>query len=291
MSHARLSLTRTAVLGAVIALGMTSGCSSPKPPVNTPTASAAAKKLTSVEKQQVEVVSLALGDPDPDAVFPHAKRLGTMVNAKRSGPLHAAYDSKLKPGQAVKVDVACTGGGAVTVTVFSGKRAKTAKTDCPDDSSFPESLFFEAGGSRVNVTVIGHGKGAMGTVVHGLDMDTGMARDLILANRAHSALTNEGPGLGTSSGSLRDGINGSSVDVKIGQRVRVQAACVGTGSVTVSAVSGTARVSKRYPCGNDGSVGAPSFQLTAVDPVLKVRLTPDKGASGGAAYTVRDDRS
>ncbi|MFF3061460.1 hypothetical protein [Streptomyces sp. NPDC057909] len=296
MNHAQLSRARAAVLSGAIALGMMSGvvaCSSPDTKaVKAPGASAPAKKLTSAEKQQVKLVNLALGDSDPDDHLHDAHKLGVLVGAKRSGPLRATYNSRLKPGQAVKVDLACTGGGAVTLTVASGKSTETTEATCPDDSSFPEPLIFTADGSRVNVTVTGHGKyGAMGAVVHDLNISTAVARDLILANQARKAVPNKDQlegFLGATSGSLREGIASSGLDVKKGQGIRIHAACAGTGSLTLSAVSGTAKSIKHVSCSID-PIGLGGILFTAAATDLEVRIERDKGASGGAAYSINNE--
>ncbi|MFG2195948.1 hypothetical protein [Streptomyces sp. NPDC048639] len=287
-SRARNLLLAGAVAGCMLTGG--TACSSTGIEPDTGSAgSGRSGELTPVEKRQRDLVGSVLADPDPDAVFPDAEHLGSMVGAKREGPLRAAFPSDLRPGQAVKVAVACTGGGQVTLSVDSGGGPKSTKVSCQrDDAAWPQPFFFSLGERDVIVGITGHGtRGAMGFIAHGLAMDTGKARDSMLANRALRTLPDQdkGPGLGTSWGSLRDGPGASEVGVRQGQRINVRAACVGSGSIKIAAVSGKAKASERVRCsGNEA--GTAGFRLTTADSDLRVHITRGKGASGGAAYSI-----
>ncbi|MFG2196306.1 hypothetical protein [Streptomyces sp. NPDC048639] len=284
----------TALLTGTLALGMLVGaaaCSGSEDPHGGTPASSPPKKLTAFEKRQVELVDSVLRNPDPEGVFADEERVGLKVGARRQGTMRGAYDAKVKPGQSVKVDVACTGGGKVTLAVDGGGRTETAQTRCPDDGSWPQPFVFTVQRNRVKITADAHGtKGAMGFAVQGIRDDAATARELLLADRAHAVLPDpededDVSGLGTAWGSLREGIPGSIVDVKKGQLITVYGACVGKGTMTISGASGTAKAAERIPCASE--VGTGSFRLTAADSTLRVMLDRDRGASGGATYSIR----
>ncbi|MEU6083331.1 hypothetical protein [Streptomyces sp. NPDC047108] len=287
-SRARSLVLAAATAGCVLAGG--TACSSTGIEPDTGSAgNGRAGTLTPVERRQTELVRSVLADPDPDAVFPDADRLGSMVGTKREGPLRAAFPSTLRPGQSVKIAVACTGGDQVTLSVDSGDGPKTTKVTCQrDDAAWSQPYFFTVGDGHVIVGITGHGtRGAMGFIAHGLAMDTGAARDTLLANRALRTLPDqdEGPGLGTTSGSLRNGPGASEVGVRRGQRITVRAACVGTGSIRIAAVSGRARATERVRC-SSVEAGTAYVRLTAAGSDLRVHVTRGSGASGGAAYSI-----
>ncbi|MEV6316374.1 hypothetical protein [Streptomyces sp. NPDC051776] len=281
-----------ALTGAVAICMLTGGTACSSTGIEPDTGSAGysrSGKLTPAEKRQTDLVSAVLADPDPDSVFPDADRLGSMVGAKREGPLRAAFPSDLKPGQSVKVAVACTGGGQVALSVDSGDGAKTIQVPCQrDDAAWPQPYFFALGDGHVLIGLTGQGtRGAMGFIAHGLPVDTGAARDALLANRALRTLPDQdkGPGLGTSSGSLRDGPGASEIGVRRGQRIKVSAACVGTGTIKVTAVSGRARAAERVRCSSI-EPGTGGFRLTTAGSDLRVHVTRGDGTSGGAAYSI-----
>ncbi|MFG2440593.1 hypothetical protein [Streptomyces sp. NPDC048508] len=86
-----------------------------------------------------------------------------------------------------------------------------------------------------------------------------------------------------SSGSLA--IPGENLDktIKVDTRLRVEVACAGEGTVTFSAVSGTAKTAKRVDC-TQSRTG--KFDFTTAGPSLAIRADSLEGEEVGAAYVV-----
>ncbi|MEV6316676.1 hypothetical protein [Streptomyces sp. NPDC051776] len=296
MNPIPLSRACTALLTGAVAVGMLAGaaaCSGEEESRGaTPTSGSQREKLSAVEKRQVELIDAVLRNPDPEGTFADEERVGLAVGPRRQGTVQGAYDAGVKPGQSVKVDVACTGGGSVTLAVDTGRGTETARARCPDDASWPQPFVFAVHESRVRITATAHGtKGAMGYTVQGVRDAPATVRDFLLADRAHNVLPDEDDDashLGTARGSLRSGIPGTDVDVKPGQRITVYAACLGHGTMTLSGVSGRARAVEHIRCA--GEIGTGSIRLKAAASTLRVLLDRDGSATGGATYTVRSPK-
>ncbi|MEU6083358.1 hypothetical protein [Streptomyces sp. NPDC047108] len=292
MSRPPWSRVRAAVLAGGLTVGVlvgTAACGSAQSEGRPASPSRSPKKLTAFEESQTRLVELALKNPG-DGAFSDEKRLGPEVGAGRRGMLQGVYDTDLHRGQSVKVDLACTGRGSVALAVVSGeKRSKTRRASCTDDAPRPVPYVFPVEDGRVQVTATPQSvKGAVGFTVQAVPEDAETVEDDLRADEARAFLPDEeseGINLGLASGSLREGIPGSIVDVKKGQRIRVLAACLGTRSMTISGVSGKAEASERIRCSRE--VGTGSFELTAEATTLRVELRRDSGATGGAAYTIR----
>ncbi|MEU6080556.1 hypothetical protein [Streptomyces sp. NPDC047108] len=296
MNHRPLSRARKAWLAGAVALGVLFGASACGGPEGSggPAASRTPRELTAFEERQVELVDTALRNPDPEGTFADEERVGLAVAARRQGTLRRAYDTEVKPGQSVKVDAACTGGGAVTLAIDTGDRTETVRTRCPGDGYWPQPFVFTVQDPRVRITATAHGtKGAMGIAVQGLREEAAVVRDFLAADRAHAVLPDDGGEEGegddgfiaSARGSLRAGIPGSEVTVTEGKPVTVYAACVGSGSIRLSAAAGRKKADTRIACGRKAASG--SVRLTPSGSTAVVTLARDGNATGGATYTVR----
>ncbi|MEU8794439.1 hypothetical protein [Streptomyces sp. NPDC048643] len=87
-----------------------------------------------------------------------------------------------------------------------------------------------------------------------------------------------------SSGSLA--LPGMNVDetVKPGTALRVEVACAGEGTVTFTALSGTAKRARRVDCTQPI---ASSFDFTTAGPSLTIEADSPKAEKAGTAYVMR----
>lgn len=87
-----------------------------------------------------------------------------------------------------------------------------------------------------------------------------------------------------SSGSLA--IPGMNVDetVRPGTALRIEVACAGAGTVTFTAVSGSARTTKRVDCGQSMTN---TFDFTTAGPSLAIQADSPEPEGVGTAYVVR----
>ncbi|WP_331718660.1 hypothetical protein OG985_49765 (plasmid) [Streptomyces sp. NBC_00289] len=247
-----------------------------------------AAKLTRTEKQRLNWVNIALDSPESEHLFPQARKLGMLAGVNRQGPLRAKYHSQLQPGETVEVDLACTGGRTASLTVTSSHRSKTIIDTCPNDTASVEPHFFTAMGSVIDVFITGRSGGAVAAITHQINTATAPAQDRMMASQAQATLFDDGEKEYIGGGILgvRELTDLSPITVKKRQAIKIQAACKGVGSVTISAVSGKAMASKKYPCWNDGSIATADFGITSDSRALEVRFEADKGTTGGIAYGI-----
>ncbi|MFJ6214952.1 hypothetical protein ACIQGZ_16700 [Streptomyces sp. NPDC092296] len=112
--------------------------------------------------------------------------------------------------------------------------------------------------------------------------------DVRAGQRAAAALTGGGLVSGTDAvGAGSGALDGMDRDETIGKgrRLVIEAACVGRGSMTVTASSGRATAHRVVPCGDTPQ--RRSFTFTTAAAHLDIERRAGQGASGGAAYLVR----